>query len=77
MGEIKTPHQLSAARAGLLAIDLEVVEAFLGRRLSRRWLGELIGMDVEAEHPPVAVGKILDQEFGYPMLESNPTTRRR
>jgi hypothetical protein len=27
-----------------------------------------VGLDVETEHPSVAVGKILDQEFWHPVL---------
>jgi hypothetical protein len=33
------------------AIDLKVIEAFLGRRLSWCWLGDLIGMDVGGKIP--------------------------
>jgi hypothetical protein len=46
-----------------LAVDLEVVEAFLGRGLSWRRLRSLVGVDVEPEYPPMPVEKILDEEF--------------
>jgi hypothetical protein len=50
------------------ALNLEVVEAFLGCGLPRRGLGYPVGANVEAEYATIAVGEILDEEFWHPVL---------
>jgi hypothetical protein len=50
------------------ALNLEVVEAFLGCGLPRRGLGYPVGVNVEAEYATIAVGEILDEEFWHPVL---------
>jgi hypothetical protein len=34
----------------------------------RRWLCDLVGVDVETIDPPTAVSEILQEKFGCPML---------
>jgi hypothetical protein len=50
------------------SVDRKVIEATLGGGQPWRRLRHLIRMNVEAKHPTVFVGKILDEEFWHPML---------